>query len=391
MTSLAGHTAAGQSLGYLCQVDHALLQLARGTSGGVVGIETLDDIAVVQDGKTRLIQSKATTDPSRNPISDSSRDLWKTLAIWADALKRGELNLDATSLDIVTNVTLSDCLALRLGSAQSRQQIQDVADELRAHPAAPSATIQPYVEAVRLLTDEQLRGLIGRITVFHGGDGSSFEDIHSEIVWRCHLPDGVDGTAFLQSMLGWVHQTAVSCWSQQQPTWIRQQDFNNRRQAFIESNRRRQIRALPSTSIVCPSSEVASHRSKGFVRQLEIIDCDAPVIDEAITDYIKHNRERLRLAKDGHVVEDDWKQFEELLVEHWKPIFRGQGKSTKKAEQRRMGRTVYFETQKHRERLAGEPTDEFYLTRGAYQRLAESSRVGWHPNYTSLLDGKSGS
>ena len=53
------HSAAGQMAGYLFQPERALYHLATGSRGSVVGIETLDDIAVVsQDGSIKLEQAK---------------------------------------------------------------------------------------------------------------------------------------------------------------------------------------------------------------------------------------------------------------------------------------------------------------------------------------------
>lgn len=386
MTSLASHSAAGQALGYFCQADHALLQLAEGTHNGAVGIETLDDVAVSDStGPIKLLQSKATTDPDRNPVSDSSRDLWKTLATWTTALIAGEFDPLATELLLVTNATLPDCLARRIGLATRVAEITAVVRELRSTPPTLSASNRVFVNAVRSASDVQLCSLVGCIEVRHGGNGGEMGDIRDQIVAKCHLPDGVDASSFLDSMLGWVHNTAVTEWHADRPAWIRQQDFNNRRQAIIEANRRRRIREQPAKAIVCSSADVASHRTSGFVRQLDILDCDGAVIDDAITDFLKHNHERLRLVKEGHVVEEDWDRFEDQLVEHWKPIFRSQPATKKSAEQRRAGRSVYAEIQRHKERLAGQPTEEHYLTRGAYHRLADSVRVGWHPRYAKIV------
>lgn len=386
MSTLSSHSAPGQALGYYWQVHLALLQLAQGSSGGMVGIETLDDVAFSgSDGRTVLIQSKSTTDPDRNPLSDTSLALWKTLAIWTAALRAGDFNPAATTLILATNASLTDCLALRIGAATETQAVTAVVAELRRTPATPADGILESVNAVRAASDDELRRLVGCLMVEHGGSGHSRDEVREQILAKCHLPDGVRPDSFLDAMVGWLHNTAVAAWSTGSPAWIDQAAFANMRQHVVESQRRRRVRELPSRAIICDPEHVESHRSSGFVRQLEIIDADGSTIEDAITDYIKHNHERLRLVKEGHVLDEDWNQFEDRLVEHWKPIARGQRSARTKQEMRRIGAVVYSEAQKLRENLAGQPTEEPYVTRGAYQRLADSLLVGWHPKFKDLV------
>lgn len=386
MSTLSGHSAPGQALGYYWQVHLALLQLADGSTGGMVGIETLDDVAFSgPDGKTILLQSKSTTDPDRNPLSDASLALWKTLAIWTAALRARDFNPAHTALVLATNATLTDCLALRIGAATTTEAVNLVVAELRQTPAKPADGILESVKTVRAATNDELCALVGCIQVEHGGSGHSRDGVREQILAKCHIPDGVNPDRFLDAVVGWLHNSAVSAWSAGTPAWVSQTTFANIRQHVVESQRRRRVRELPSRAIICDPEHVESHRSSGFVRQLEIIDADGSTIEDAITDYIKHNHERLRLVKEGHVLDEDWDQFEDRLVEHWKPIARGQPSARTKAEIRRIGTTVYSETQKLRENLAGQPTEEPYLTRGAYQRLADSLLVGWHPKFKDLV------
>ena len=42
-------------------------------------------------------------------------------------------------------------------------------------------------------------------------------------------------------------------------------------------------------------------------------------------------------------------------------------------------------TEDHREKLAGNDTEQVYLTSGTYHRLADLVRVGWHPRFEELM------
>ena len=84
--SVSAFGAAGAALGYLAQVDYALLAALERLDDEddfAVSIETLDDIVFhdVDGGGTEKWQTKHTIDQTRT-LSDASTDLWKTLHNW---------------------------------------------------------------------------------------------------------------------------------------------------------------------------------------------------------------------------------------------------------------------------------------------------------------------
>src|ERR1035441_9728806 len=80
-------SAAGPALGYLAQVDYALLAMLEhmdDEDSFTTSIETLDDIVFHHadtDDATEKWQSKHSIDGSRS-LSDASVDLWKTIHNW---------------------------------------------------------------------------------------------------------------------------------------------------------------------------------------------------------------------------------------------------------------------------------------------------------------------
>jgi len=79
--------AAGSALGYLAQVDYALLAALERMDDEddfALSLETLDDIVfhhAETDDATEKWQSKHTIESNRT-LSDASTDLWKTLRNW---------------------------------------------------------------------------------------------------------------------------------------------------------------------------------------------------------------------------------------------------------------------------------------------------------------------
>jgi C-terminal domain 7 of the ABC-three component (ABC-3C) systems len=375
--SLVKHSAPGQAAGYGLQFDMALHFLSLGTADAV-GIETLDDVVMSSAHEQVLGQLKSSV-ASKNPFSDGSVGLWKALCIWADALESGEVGKGRTSFQLLFSGELQPGLAVELGQANTPDEINHSIRRLRTEPREPSSAAKPYVECVRRHDDKVLGALIPALTVI--GECRT-ADLHKQIVARLLLPIDVSPDNVVEDLVGWIKVLTQRAWEERQPAWIRQAAFNERRHSAIEKHRRRRVRELPARELLCDAADVRRHRSDCFVRQLDIIDADAGMVEDAILDFIRHNKERLRLTKEGDTEESDWTEFDDRLVEHWKPIFRRSCQEGGKP--RLVGQRTYAAIQHHREILNGIATTEMYLTRGAFHRLADVIRLGWHPRFEPL-------
>jgi len=116
-------------------------------------------------------------------------------------------------------------------------------------------------------------------------------------------------------------------------------------------------------------------------------------IIEAIDDFIRCISERTRLSVEGMLTKQDFIAFEERLRERWRLIFnrykrRLSSSSYNEKELSDIGYEILMETLQHREILAGQQTEEYYLTKGSYHKLADFLEVGWHPNFDRLLKGE---
>ncbi|MEO3402538.1 DUF3732 domain-containing protein [Mucilaginibacter sp. CAU 1740] len=82
------HSADGSILGFLYQIERALVWLSSSDIETFVGVEVDDDITVkLIDGDdiTNIYEQAKHSQTSRIPYSDRSVDLWKTLSIWVEA------------------------------------------------------------------------------------------------------------------------------------------------------------------------------------------------------------------------------------------------------------------------------------------------------------------
>ena len=84
------HSAAGPAAGYLYQARLALVEALRYAyvdSAIEIAVEKFDDVSFEKSGEAlELLQTKHHVKQSRE-LTDNSVDLWKTLGVWAEAVK----------------------------------------------------------------------------------------------------------------------------------------------------------------------------------------------------------------------------------------------------------------------------------------------------------------
>jgi hypothetical protein len=166
-SSASAFSAAGPALGYLAQVDYALLAALERMDDEddfAVSIETLDDIVfhdAGSDDATDKWQTKHTIDQTRS-LSDASIDLWKTLHNWI--AEPGETR---TRLVLLAVAPAGPTAALlRTGPDRDvRGAQQRLERTVRESTSAGNADF--YASFLRL-TPEQRRALLDRVEVFDG-------------------------------------------------------------------------------------------------------------------------------------------------------------------------------------------------------------------------------
>ena len=131
---LARHSAPSSAAGFDFQFQRALLELIYAKNGDVVGIETLDDVAVVgADGVQTLEQDKFTTNDAGSVYGDKTHNLLNTLSTWLKAALSGELDCAKTKFRLVTNVKCSSGLVHEIATCKSmRSEERRVGKECRS-------------------------------------------------------------------------------------------------------------------------------------------------------------------------------------------------------------------------------------------------------------------
>lgn len=374
--------------GYLFQPERALLHLARSPRGALVGIETLDDVSVqFPDGRQLREQDKHYT-AKGIPLADRSKALWNSLNIWLDAIESEGLDLQATEFHLVTNQKLKSGIASDLMKLSDNEAARlAFVKKLRKAGKKPPEKLAEIFNAVLARSDIQLAAMIARIRVFDSTKATHGEALRKELHDHLHLHPAY-GDEIIHGLSGWVDDVVLGLIRDGKPAWIARDAFS---EVYRRLNFRYQdVRFINETAealIPVADEERAKQQNSLFVKQLHWVGVreDDEQLIEAIDAHIRAGTETRRLAQAGTVTPADFRAFEDRLVTKWKGLWRLHVPNPlppSEAEKMRVGYALLNQTLNHRESLAGQPTTEFYLTQGAYHRLADAPpRLGWHPQY----------
>jgi hypothetical protein len=386
---LSDHSAAGANAGFSYQFERALYWLAKSAAGSSVGIETDDDVAVRGADAARIQEQDKHAISAAKPFGDRSEGLWKTLAIWIEALDSGEVSAGRTTFLMVTNRVVPECIARKISRAESKADAEACVVALEAAARRGPSNISKY--ATRVLAPESRKNLVQLIPaceLIDGTQAASGSALRASTVAELQIPDWFIGDAdsIANELLGWLHATALTVWQQGRPAWVRHEYFVNEFHSILNRRKRQSKRERAEHLIPVTDEIVGLEKGRPFVKQLHLVTDDDDLVDIAIREFIRCNIEKNRLSIEGNITDDDWLAFEAALLSRWKHI-RSRVMRMKKAEpEEDVGFEILTETtDEHRESLAGSETEQVYLTSGTYHRLADMVKVGWHPRFDELM------
>jgi hypothetical protein len=391
MTSATGNpfSAAASATGYLYQCRFALveaLRRLRTEQPFQVWLESLDDIVFEQTGgPLELIQTKHHS--RRTPdLTDASVDLWKTVRVWADAMRSGTVPAGSRFLMITTAHAGPGSAAscLRIGTDRD---IDRAVTKLRATAAtSENAANEQAYGAFRALTPEAQVSLVQSIWLVD--ESSRIEELDNELREECffavdrrHLP------SFVTSLEGWWLRRAIQHLSVERGTPIDGQDlaaqFDYLRQQYQENN-------LPIDSTLEQMTvDAIAYEERVFVQQLRLIAIGNERVIRAVRDYCRAFSQRSRWVREDLLGVGDLAAYERRLRDAWEGRFLimrdGLGTNAPEPEQMRGAKSVYewVETG-DLPRIRPLCVDGF-VARGSYQFLADRLELGWHPDFETRL------
>lgn len=375
--------APGQYLGYGLQdvrLCHHLLSVPADCS---VSLEYVEDTAIHYTmGTTLLEQSKSAL--SGNPVGDGSVELWKCFANWARLCVEGTIDPTQTEFRLYVCPPKGCKLAPLLHAATTE-----------AEAKAGLAKVAKKVTAAN-----RLKGCNPLISDFIGAG----EDVCTQIILNFRLvmeSDPLEAirerlrTLVLDTALDDFVAHAIGTAKNQIATLIREGEtpaiaageFRKRLHAFIRKHGA--LGLLVPTTEQPSDTQVASMLAAApvFVQQLLKVNMKQEHVVRAVSDFMRSDADRTLWAADGRIVEESLDELHDGLEAHFQNM-RDEVEDLHAAQDAETrGRQVYRQCIGHQAPLEGRSVPSYFIP-GTYNMMADSCRVGWHPNYSDFFTGE---
>ena len=317
MPNTSQFDASASMLGYIYQIRFALYLSLKKLSDLAdpeqfnVSIEKLDDIAFDNDGSPEeLLQTKFHGDEGN--LTDRSPDLWKTIRVWVESIKSGEISLGNVILSLVTTQTVSkDSLASLLGGGPERD-IDEAQKMMTGICEETNQTNEKGYKAFKSLSVAEKNSLLSAIYVV--GKSEDLIKIRENMkpIARQSVPvQAVD--AFLDRIEGnwfkWVVEALCKTPSGVINLGVLQELVENIRPEYALTN-------LPAEYVdALPDAMDVDNDMRIFVKQMRLFNAPKKLIELAITNYYRAFEQRNKWAGDGLLNPGKLSGFDRKLFE----------------------------------------------------------------------------
>ncbi len=380
-----GDSAVGQMLGYLYQIDRAILALSQTNDDGVVEVETDDDIVVrlkKGTGIDAIYEQDKSSLKRANPFSDSSVNLWKSLAIWVNLINDKKLKISSSKFFLISSRKLPpSCLAATISKAQTDAEAKSCLKKLRDTALNLKGKASSFSKVVMKEDDSFLVDLI-KVTSAMGGDYHQDKTEYKKLLRsNLKIPDDVVVDEVLWYLSGWVTDTLISKWLKDEPGAIPVKSFNQIFFGYITRFGSKPFIEKTLASLPITNSERQKERNSRFVKQLEHINLPDRSLLNCIDDFIRSQAQKKRYAQTGKMPPDAFPDFNENLIKYWEQTFDLVYDSDPIAQ----GRQIFQKCMESKFKLAGVEPEQPYTIKGEYHYLANESKLGWHPDWEKLM------
>lgn len=385
LTQTRKHSAPGQYLGYSLQPVRLCFYLLSSPAGAWVSIEHLDDVAVhFPNGDLILEQSKSAL--KQNPLSDWAEDLWKTLANWLSFIVAGEVDPATTRFRLYVTPPKSGTFADALNAATTDEAVDALVKVLaKSHaklkkPPACEANVQAFLKA----DAGQRRALVKNISVL-STDTDPVDPIRA-----------IFSPTVSPLILDLVCERAIGAAKEAGDRLIRAGKtakidtvaFQAEQRAFVQKNN---LPGLLSSFTATPPADVVQQMMENrpaFVRQLELIEAGEEACLRAVSDYLRTLADVSVWGETGLIFEKNLADWDNELIGRYEHIVGEVHDVHSSYPATTRGRIVYRRCAQLQAPLDGRVVPGHFV-HGSYNALAHDLRLGWHPEFQSLMEMKS--
>ena len=386
-TEANAHSAASSALGYLAQVEYALLLVLRRLDVELefdVSIETLDDI-VFHDGDDarELLQSKHRVDRAAS-LTNGSVDVWKTLNSWiADG------PTDA-GLALITNAVAPDGTAMSYLRAGPGRSVEKAATALESIArTSENKAHQNYYQSFLALGSECRTQLLERVVLIDGLPAAA--DIGSELELAVRKSAKASyRAALVERLRSWwypkVHDHLTRVASGQRDR-ILSGEVEAQLLALSQQLRDDDL-PIDFYDMPEPSEGEVAEDERLFVHQLRLIALASARLRQCIYDHNRAFAQRSRWEREKLLHVGELKTYETRLKEEWRryclPETDDDSEEDEEAIRAKARDRFLRLDQKVLPRIRSHVEAE-YVGNGSLHMLADRLEIGWHPAWLERL------
>jgi hypothetical protein len=382
--STVKHTAQGPYLGFALQPVRLCTHLLKCSDGAQVSLELLDDVAVhAADGSVEVEQIKSAT--RQNPIADWSDELWKTFANWLDALAAGQLTIGQTRFTLYVTPPRTGEWVAALSSASTDEEVQEIVAAIEAKlsrlrtPKACDANLKRFLEAPRA----QRHALVMNFKLV-SNDSDPVDQIR-DLIRAAVAPELIE--AICAYAIGMAKERVDRKIRSREPPILDSNGFKREFQAFI---RKTNTPSLLTSLTRAPGAEeidaLLSARPT-FIRQLELVGLESQDHVRAVSDYLRTSADKTRWAETGLIFEESLIEWDDFLVGRHGLIAGEIADIHGEKDAGTRGRLTYRECAQVQANLDSRAVPSHFV-HGSFNALADDMRLGWHPDYQTLIGDK---
>jgi len=382
------HSAASSALGYLYQSQWPLFELLRRADDrpdSAITLELHDDVAWEQDGTPAdLLQLKHHLRSARG-LGDKDADLWRTIAAWMDT--NDVSDPDGPTLTMVTTQTAAAGTAV----AALRPSSRDVSEALRlleAAAAESTAAVSAEIRQRFIALDPAVRAvLVNRMYLLDGAPPIGDLDAHVRRELKFAMPRGHEDT-FMGLLWAWWHARVLDL-LQGKRRIVSAVDVAVAIDAIRDQFARDNLPTLVFANQFDPADE-ATYLDQHFVRQLKWVNTPATLIQKAIIDYYRAYAQTAHWIEDDLIGLDELESFESRLRDEWEREFAWMvadlPAGADEASKQNAGLRLLRSTLDRAGIRVRERYDEVFFSRGKHHELADTGRIGWHPEFSARME-----
>jgi hypothetical protein len=376
------HSAPGQYLGFALQPVRLCYHLLTCPKNAWVSLEYLEDVAVHNpDGSVVLEQCKSAQ--KQNPLTDWAPDLWKAIANWIDTIRSGHIDAEKAEFRLYVTPRRTGTCAQALNDAITPSDATAFTDTIQTSlaklkkPPTCILNIQKFLDA----TDDERAKVITRTKVVSIDDDPV--DALRKLLQVTISPALVDNIC--EAAIGMAKQRADELIRRGELAIIEADQFRTEFRAFVQKNNLPGMLVSFSTTPKPAEIDTLLASRPTFIRQIELIEVGSDDRIRAVSDFLRTSADKSIWADKGLIFAPSLKDWDESLLHRHAAISGEISDLHQDKSPQVRGRLAYRRCAILEPPLDGRAVP-LHFVHGCFNELADNRRLGWHPDFKTLLD-----